>query len=76
MGEPDAIDVASQALLDAAGPGGEFGRFVRHPVTGETGLVVAVRGDAVQDILAAVRHRKPTLFERLARSFTTRTDGD
>ncbi len=76
MPDRGEIDEASRALFDAAGPGGELGWVGRDPVTGERGLVVAVRGSAVDEVLEAVRNRRPSLFRRLARSFAAPTDDD
>jgi hypothetical protein len=64
-----SVEGASKLLLDETGAEGEFVHFVRDPVTGETGLVIAVRGDAVGGVLEAVRSRRPSLGRRLARSF-------
>ncbi len=43
MTSSDAIDSASQVLLAAARADGELGHYVRDPVTGERGLIIAVR---------------------------------
>jgi hypothetical protein len=64
-----SLENASRLLLDETGAQGEFIQFVRDPVTGETGLVIAARGDAVRAVLEAVKARRPTLARRLVRSF-------
>lgn len=63
------MDTATQVLLEEAGPDGEFGQVVRDPLSGERALVVVVRGEAVDDVLGALRRRRPSLLSRIAGSF-------
>ncbi len=66
--DSSAVRRASEVLLEAVDPHDTLVQFVRDPVTGETGLVVAARGRAGRDLLQAIGSIRPSLGRRLARS--------